>query len=154
MRSLPRLYPIEVLHHAARRLVAGASLARVVGGLEAGTAGATLGGLWVEDGEPALHEIVDVVNLSAPQQRCAVGIDEDSDAGFLDQEVSLFLFLRQRHAVLVAGAAAADDENAQCAGAEATRLQKILGLLGGAVGNRNDSSRLGRGNLILEGEID
>src|SRR3990172_155695 len=92
---------------------AGAGLAAALSGLEGGAAGAGLYGVGVEDREAGLHQVVHVVYFGALQQRSAVGVHHQLDARVLDDEVVLLGRLSDSHPVLVAGAAAADDEYAQ-----------------------------------------
>src|SRR3972149_1811301 len=88
-------------------LAAGLGVARAVRRLEAGTAGAALHRVWVEDREAALHQVLDVVDLGAVQQRGAFRVDEEGDAPGLDGDVVVLPVAGDRHAVLVAGATAA-----------------------------------------------
>src|SRR5688572_7904410 len=94
-------------------LAARARLSRSVRSLEAGAAGAALDRVRVEDREAALHDVFGVVHFGAVEQLGAVEIDHDLDAAALDHKVALFGTGGERHPILIAGAAAADDKDAE-----------------------------------------
>src|SRR5207302_9032145 len=100
---------------------------------------AALHGVRVEDGEAGLHQVVDVVDLGALHEWRALRVDEHRDAALLDDDVVFLAALRNRHAVLVAGAAAAHHEYAQRSVLDATVLQQGACLLGCLVGDRYDA---------------
>ena len=68
-------------------------MAGAVRSVEAGAACAALDGVGVENREAALHNVFDVIDLRAFEQRSALWVDEEADATLLNDKVVLFLFL-------------------------------------------------------------
>src|SRR5438552_10006793 len=120
-------------------LAAALRLAAALSGLEARAARAALHRVRVEDGEAGLHQVVDVVDLGALHERRALRVDEHRDAALLDDDVVFLAALGDRHAVLVARAAAADDEYAQRSVFDPAVLEQGARLLSGLVGDRYDA---------------
>src|SRR5687767_10111044 len=116
------------------RLAAGLCLAGAIRRLEAGATGTALGGVGVEDGEPTLHEVFDVVYFGAVEERGALFVNNDGDAVDVERDVAFFDLARDGHAVLVAGAAAADNEHPEGAAHDVALSQELLGLFGRLVG--------------------
>ncbi len=94
----------------------------------AGTGG---GGVGVGDFEAATLEGIGVIEFGTSDVEGAFGIDHDADAGGFDENVAIGGGILEVHFVLEAGAAAADNRDAEDALRPALALQERGNFLSG-----------------------